>query len=105
MLNISTCSKIPDYIKFIILVSCPPVNDEIIKPIVEILNKQNQLLPSLHISGINDTLVRLEMSETVFRYFNQFLAEFYLHKGGYYCPSDSGFRQKLKDFIQRANNL
>ncbi|CAF1630928.1 unnamed protein product [Rotaria magnacalcarata] len=89
---------------FIILIGCPPINDPNIKPILETLNTQNQSVPSLHISGINDTLISTEMSESLFKYFNSSLAEFYKHKGGHYCPSDSDFRQKLRDFIQRANH-
>jgi hypothetical protein len=53
---------------------------------------------------VNDTLVSSEMSQTVLKYFNPLLAGFYLHKGGHYCPNDSDFRQKLKDFIHRANH-
>ncbi len=65
--------------------------------------QSEKVLPTLHISGSNDTLITSEMSEMVFKYFNPSLVEFYLHKGGHYCPSDSDFRQRLKDFIQCAN--
>lgn len=95
--------NIPKCIKFVILIGCPPINDSTIKPILETFNKQNQL-PTLHISGMNDTLITSEMSETIFKYFNPSFAEFYLHKGGHYCPNDSDFRQKLRDFIQRFNH-
>jgi len=101
ILKISNWSLIPNCIKFVILVGCPPINDQTIKPILETFNKQDQL-PTLHISGMNDTLVTPEMSEMLFKYFNPSFAEFYLHKGGHYCPNDSDFRQKLKDFIQRV---
>ncbi|CAF1105252.1 unnamed protein product [Rotaria magnacalcarata] len=103
-LNIPNWPILPSCIKFIILIGCPPINDPNIKPILETLNTQNQSVPSLHISGINDTLISTEMSESLFKYFNSSLAEFYKHKGGHYCPSDSDFRQKLRDFIQRANH-
>lgn len=102
--NISNWPTLPSCIKFIILIGCPPINDEAIKPILETSDKNSQLVPSLHISGSNDTLITTEMSETVFKYFNPSLAEFYTHKGGHYCPSDSDFRQKLKDFIRRSNH-
>jgi hypothetical protein len=101
ILNIPNWPILPNCIKFVILIGCPPINDPIIKPVLETLYKQNHL-PSLHVSGINDTLITSDMSETVFKYFNPLLTEFYLHKGGHYCPNDSDFRQKLKDFIQRV---
>jgi hypothetical protein len=101
ILNIPTWPILPNCIKFVILVGCPPINDPTIKPLLEALNKQNQL-PSLHVSGMNDTLITSDMSETIFKYFNPLSAEFYLHKGGHYCPNDSDFRQKLKDFIQHV---
>ncbi|UJR32803.1 hypothetical protein I4U23_020265 [Adineta vaga] len=101
MLNIPQWPILPNCIKFIILVGCPPINDETIKPILETFNTQNQL-PSLHVSGTNDTLITPEMSKIVLQYFNPSLAEFYLHKGGHYCPNDSDFRKKLKEFMQRA---
>jgi len=101
LLKIPNWPLIPSCIKFVILVGCPPINDQTIKPILETFNKQDQL-PTLHISGMNDTLITPEMSEIVFKYFNPSLAEFYLHKGGHYCPNDSDFRQRLKAFIQRV---
>lgn len=103
-LNIPGWATLPACIKFMIIVGCPQINDPTIKPSLETLDRQNQLLPTLHISGMNDTLITPDMSETVFKYFNPLVAEFYLHKGGHYCPSDSDFRQKLKDFIQRTNH-
>jgi hypothetical protein len=104
LLKIPTWPLIPNCIKFGIIVSCPPINDPTIKPILDKTFNQRDQLPTLHISGKNDTLITSEMSEMVFKYFNPSLAEFYLHKGGHYCPSDPDFRQKLKDFIQRANH-
>jgi predicted esterase len=103
LLKIPTWPLLSNCIKFVILVGCPPINDPTIKPILETFNQQDQL-PTLHISGQNDTLITSEMSEIIFKYFNPSLAEFYLHKGGHYCPNDSDFRQKLKDFIQSTNH-
>ncbi|CAF2475471.1 unnamed protein product [Rotaria sp. Silwood2] len=105
LLNIPNWPILPCCIKFVILIGCPPINDETIKPILETFDRNNQLLPSLHISGMNDPLITPEMSEKAFKYFNPLVAEFYLHKGGHYCPNDSDFRQKLRDFIQRVNHL
>ncbi|CAF0977878.1 unnamed protein product [Rotaria sp. Silwood1] len=102
LLNIPNWPILPNCIKFVILIGCPQINDETIKPILETFDKQNQLLPSFHISGMNDTLITPELSEKVFQYFNPLVAEFYIHKGGHYCPNDSNFRQKLRDFIQRS---
>ncbi|CAF0933727.1 unnamed protein product [Rotaria sordida] len=104
VLNIPNWSILPSCIKLVILIGCPPINDETIKPILETFDKQNQLLPSLHVSGMNDTLITTDMREKMYKYFNPLVAEFYSHKGGHYCPNDSDFRQKLRDFIQRATH-
>ena len=101
MLNISQWSSLPDCVKFIVLVGCPPINDPTIRTALETCDKDN-LLPSLHVSGVNDTLIPTTMSEAIFNYFRASQAQFHLHKGGHYCPSDADFRQKLKDFIQCA---
>jgi predicted esterase len=103
LLKIPNWPLIPNCIRFVILVGGPPINDETIKPMLETLDGQDQL-PTLHVSGINDSLITSEMSQILYKYFNPKLAEFYLHKGGHYCPNDSDFRQKLKDFIQRSNH-
>ncbi|CAF1481452.1 unnamed protein product [Adineta steineri] len=101
LLDIPNWSILPACIKFVILVGCPPINDKTIKPILDTLNKKNQV-PTLHVSGRNDTLITTEMSEIIFKYFDPYSAEFYIHKGGHYCPNDSSFRHKLQEFIQRA---
>lgn len=92
---------LPDCVKFVILVGCPPINDPTIKSALETFNQQKTLL-TLHVSGTSDTLIPPAMSEALFKCFPPSFAEFYVHKGGHYCPSDADFRQKLRDFVQRA---
>ncbi|CAF1105933.1 unnamed protein product [Adineta ricciae] len=104
MLNIPQWPTLPSCVKFIIFVGCPPINDATVKANLEALNQQPDQLPTLHVSGLNDTLITREMSEEVCKYFNPSLAEFYTHKGGHYCPSDADFRQKLREFIIRASH-
>jgi predicted esterase len=50
ILKIPHWPLLPNCIKFIILVGCPPINDQTIKPLLETLDKQEQL-PTLHVSG------------------------------------------------------
>ena len=99
--KIPTWSTLPSCIKFVILVGCPHVADPTIRSFLGSLQGQD-VLPTLHVSGRNDTLITTELSEIAFRYFNPSKAEFYVHKGGHYCPSDSDFRLKLRDFIQHV---
>ena len=101
MLAIPHWPVLPKCVKYVILVGCPPINDQTIKPLFETANIPNQL-PTLHVSGMNDTLIAPAMSKLVFEYFDPSLAEFYLHKGGHYCPNDSDFRRKLREFIAGA---
>lgn len=101
LLKIPTWPLLSHCIKFVILVGCPPIKDPTIKPFLEKFHQQEQL-PTLHVSGRNDSLITPQMSEVVFRYFHPSLAEFYLHKAGHYCPNDPDFRQKLRDFLHRV---
>lgn len=101
LLNVQQWARLPSCIKFVILIGCPIIVDSRLKPILETFHQQNHL-PTLHISGRTDSLITTDMSETTFKCFNPSYAEFYVHKGGHYCPSDSDFRQKLTDFIQRT---
>jgi predicted esterase len=99
LLNIPHCPSLPDCVRFAILVGCPAINDSTLKSALEMAHQHKQL-PTLHISGMNDTLVTSTMSKTIFNYFNNSQAEFYTHKGGHYCPSDAEFRQKLREFFR-----
>lgn len=101
LLNIPQWSMLPSCIQFVILVGCPVIVDSQLKPVLENFHQQTHL-PTLHVSGANDTLITTDMSEANFKQFNPSYSEFYVHKGGHYCPSDSDFRQKLKDFIQHV---
>lgn len=102
MLNVPQWPALPTCVQYVILVGCPPINDQTVKPLFEAADKQS-LLPSLHVSGMSDTLITPEMSQIVFNYFDPSSAEFYLHKGGHYCPNDSDFRRKLREFIARVS--
>ena len=101
LLKIPTWPLLPSCIKFVILVGCPPLADPKIKSFTANFCKQDSL-PTLHISGRNDTLIPTESSEIVFQYFNPLQAEFYVHNGGHFCPGDGDSRQKLREFLQRV---
>ncbi|UJR19509.1 hypothetical protein I4U23_022639 [Adineta vaga] len=101
MLHISNCPSLPTCVRFVILVGCPSTNDPTMKAALDSFEKEHAI-PTLHVTGANDTLIPSSMSQIMFGYFHPSRAEFYIHKGGHYCPSDSDFRVKLRDFIQRA---
>ena len=101
LLQIPHWPCLPDCVKFVILVGCPSINDPTLKSTLETLH-QKKTLPTLHVSGTKDTLIPPAVSETLFKRFPPPDAEFYLHKGGHYCPSDTDFRGIFRDFIQRA---
>ena len=106
LLNILPQLPLPDCVKFGILVGCPTINDPTLKSALHNLKQQQrEQISTLHVSGMNDTLITSAMSEAVFNYFDPSRAEFHQHKGGHYVPSDPPFRQKMRDFIQRAMSL
>ena len=100
LLNIPRWPSLPNSIRFVILVGCPAINEPTIVPILDTLNVEKHV-PTLHIAGQTDTLVTADMSRAIFDRFNPTRAQFYLHKGGHYCPSDADFRRTLIDFIDR----
>ena len=102
LLNVVPQISLPDCMKFAIIVGCPSINDPTVKSALDNIKQHQQQIATLHVSGMNDTLITSAMSEMVFNCFDPSKAEFYQHKGGHYVPSDPPFRQKLRDFVQRT---
>lgn len=101
MLNIEGIPTLPDCVKFSVVIGCPAINDVTVKKALQVFDKTKGIL-SLHVSGMNDTLIPTAMSKDVFQYFDSTKTKFHIHKGGHYCPSDSDFRQSLRDLIKHA---